>query len=450
MGLETIDFVKAPWGEIDAVLVGLDAKQSARDYYLGKCVLQVHARELWRAAGFASLANYFEIRLGWDPHTTAERARTARALEELPLISQSLREGRIRWSAAREMTRIAEPSTEAKWLTWSVGKNTHAIALAVKARNPGDLPTDPARPENLRMKITLDCGAEEYAVIRQAIRHVRDCLGEAGRELTEAACLKMVLCGGVEQMKLDLTLCPSCRAAGVRVAGEILPIPPALAESAACSAQIAGEDGVVRSRHLPKHIERAVQIRANRKCEVPFCRFRLFCQVHHLRLWSEGGGHSMSLLMNLCSAHHRLHHDGLLLIEGSRQDGFVFRHPDGTEIGKLPAYDRVAAFQNAFQALVFAGLPEGGVREALRVVRERETAGTEEEILTEVTAILTAAAVDGVGGQVAEAAAPYGLEARSLPRPLWDAVGAVAQVSRTKYESQARSMSSFESLGLTA
>src|SRR5688500_18818493 len=103
MELDQIDFETAEWGTIDGLLIGYNAKQSARDYWLGKCAIALECRKIWKnPGGFASLVNYFEIRLGWDPHTTAERLRTAKALEELPMMARELREGRMRWTAVRE------------------------------------------------------------------------------------------------------------------------------------------------------------------------------------------------------------------------------------------------------------------------------------------------------------------------------------------------------------
>lgn len=389
MELEKIRYGRTAWDVIDAALITNDAKQSTRDYWLGRCVVDIARRRLWEPAGFASLANHMEIRLGWDPHTTAERKRTAEALEELSLMAEELRKGRIRWTAAREMTRIALRGTEEAWLEWSRGKTTHAITLAVKSRKPGDLPTDPPDPTLFRVKMAFECTSEEYAFFKAVIAHMRETLGPAGAELSEAALLKLAFAGGIEKMRLDITQCPSCQAAGIRVGGDVVPVESVFADVAKCDAQVVGPDGDIRSRHVPEPVERAVRIRANGTCEVPGCRHRYWCRVHHLKLFSEGGTHSLLNLMLLCDGHHRLHHDGILLIEGSRHDGFSFRHPDGTLIGQLPAYDRAKAFVNAFTALKQGGIPEGQARDALRVVREAACAGTEEDIVAEASRWLT-------------------------------------------------------------
>jgi hypothetical protein len=48
---------------------------------------------------------------GWDGRTVMSRLAAAQKLEQLPLLSKSLREGTVSWSFAREVSRIAEPHT---------------------------------------------------------------------------------------------------------------------------------------------------------------------------------------------------------------------------------------------------------------------------------------------------------------------------------------------------
>ena len=123
--IEAIDFKLAPWTEIDAALIGYDAKVASRDYVLGNGLIDIDERRIWKEAGFASFVNYVEVRLGWDPHTTNERKRTAKALKALPLLSAEMREGRIRYSHVREITRSANAENEQEWIDWSRG-NTRA------------------------------------------------------------------------------------------------------------------------------------------------------------------------------------------------------------------------------------------------------------------------------------------------------------------------------------
>jgi len=126
MELEKISFGKTAWDVIDAALITTDAKQSARDYWLGRCVMDIAERRLW-------------------------------------------------------------DGTEEAWLEWSRGRSTHAITLAVKSRKAGDRPTDPPDPNLFRVKLALECTSEEYAFLKAVILHMRESLGDAADGLSEAA-----------------------------------------------------------------------------------------------------------------------------------------------------------------------------------------------------------------------------------------------------------------------
>lgn len=388
MELEGIDFVNAPWTEIDAALIGYDAKQSARDYWLGKCLLQIDAREIFRAAQFRTLANYMEVRLGWDPHTTSERRRTAMALEQLPLLSQAMRDGQMRWSAAREITRIATPESEATWIEFARGKNVHQIALACKTRHVGQGPGDPPDPTLFKQVLKLECDGEEYALITSIIQQVRDSYGPAGHDMEEAQCLKIALESAVGSYQVQATFCPGCLQAGMLSRNDTIPITATTLETLLCQAQVIGPDGKVRSRHLPSDVERAVRIRAGGRCEVPGCTSRFHIKVHHILLFSAGGTHRLTNLLCVCSVHHALIHNGTLWLEGSRHDELRFSFADGTPIGSVPNQSLAEAFQTAFLALRDGGVAEQRVHDAFLEVRKNSHARTAEEILEQAAPIL--------------------------------------------------------------
>src|SRR5688500_13095629 len=65
--------------------------------------------------GYGSFAEYVERLFGYKPRTTHEKLRVAEALAQLPQLAAALNGGEMTWSAARELTRVATPETEAAW-----------------------------------------------------------------------------------------------------------------------------------------------------------------------------------------------------------------------------------------------------------------------------------------------------------------------------------------------
>jgi hypothetical protein len=73
----------------------------------------------WHAQGFPSCAHWLSYRVGWDLGTARERVRVAKALVELPKVDAALAEGKLSYSKARAITRVATPVIEPKLLQYA-------------------------------------------------------------------------------------------------------------------------------------------------------------------------------------------------------------------------------------------------------------------------------------------------------------------------------------------
>ena len=99
------------------------------------------------------------------------------------------------------------------------------------------------------------------------------------------------------------------------------------------------------------------------------CRGHIWLDLHHIRPWSEGGGHDPSGILLLCGAHHARLHGGLLFIEGTSERDARFTHADGTAYGAPPRPIEVQASAVAFAALRSLGFGETESRQALAAAR---------------------------------------------------------------------------------
>jgi hypothetical protein len=73
----------------------------------------------WYAQGFPSCAHWLSYRVGWDLGTARERVRVAKALVDLPRVDAALAEGKLSYSKARAITRVATPVIEPKLLQYA-------------------------------------------------------------------------------------------------------------------------------------------------------------------------------------------------------------------------------------------------------------------------------------------------------------------------------------------
>jgi hypothetical protein len=83
-----------------------------------------------------------------------------------------------------------------------------------------------------------------------------------------------------------------------------------------------------KTRTIPPALRRALRVR-DPVCRFPGCNQRRFLHAHHVRHWAHGGATDLSNLIQLCSHHHRLVHEGGYTIQAGAGGAVRFKHPDG-------------------------------------------------------------------------------------------------------------------------
>ena len=121
-------------------------------------------------------------------------------------------------------------------------------------------------------------------------------------------------------------------------------------------------------------LKRLVFARAHGRCEVPGCANTRWLDIHHLTRRVDGGRNDEETCFLACSTHHRLLHQGRLIVEGTRSTGLVFKHADGTLYGAAPTPHEGEAAREAHQALRALGL-EAAVARILIAGALRELGG---------------------------------------------------------------------------
>jgi hypothetical protein len=86
-----------------------------------------------------------------------------------------------------------------------------------------------------------------------------------------------------------------------------------------------------KTRIVPTTIRRALWAR-DKGCRFPGCGRKRFVDAHHIEHWSAGGETSLANLILLCTAHHRLVHEGGFRIAKDYRDRWFFKRPDGRAV----------------------------------------------------------------------------------------------------------------------
>ena len=127
---------------IDLALRSIAKRRAALDAEEARWLREAEVAHIWKPLGMVSMLDYLERALGYTPRVALERLRVARALAELPVLTEALAAGALPFSALRELTRVAVPATEAEWCSEAIGKNLREIEELVATHQRGDRPSD--------------------------------------------------------------------------------------------------------------------------------------------------------------------------------------------------------------------------------------------------------------------------------------------------------------------
>lgn len=330
---------------------------------------------------FRSVAHWVSYYCSMAAGTAREHVRVARGLRQMPRVSELMREGRISYSKARELTRLAGRVNEkelcelalemtASQLARTVRSYRQVAGLRLAAEVMRSFTVGEAGDGLTRISVTLP--TEEAALVLTALE--KAARAEVAPEDGAPPCRAEAMVA-ISQSYLSATPTPAAEddhhLVIVQVSAESLaglpaesvpagtchiegagPIEPATAQRLACDAKVApavvGEGGEVlylgRARRTASRAQRrAIRIRDGETCQFPGCTQTRFLDAHHAVPWIRGGQTDIDMLLNLCRRHHTAVHEGGLGI--TRERGrWVFRYADGQEVCELrpPSPGRLA------------------------------------------------------------------------------------------------------------
>ncbi|MEO5509236.1 MAG: DUF222 domain-containing protein [Longimicrobiales bacterium] len=372
----------------------LAAQLDAATYRLLTLLYEFDKRNGWHT-GFRTCAHWLSWRTGMDLGAAREKVRVARALHQLPALSDVMRRGVLSYSKARALTRIATPANESDLLELAMHGTAAHIERIVRAWRTinGNEEADHERQRHEQRELSLLIDAdgsyvlrgrldpEAGALLQRALEMAREELygRHAGRSvgrkvgLSAGGCTTQELAdamglvaeialqhGVADEAGLDDTNEPGSPISGKRAErfqivvhvdhdagmceiGNGVRVSAETSRRLACDAtrvtMTHDRNGTVldvgrRTRTVPPALRRALEHR-DRGCRFPGCGLR-FCDAHHVTHWAAGGATSLNNLVLLCRFHHRLLHEDGYTMSFDGQRNIVFRDPKGECICDAP------------------------------------------------------------------------------------------------------------------
>ena len=372
--------------KLGAEITALCGHIYAKTYRLLELIREFDEKGYWELPGLCSTAHWLNWQCGIGMNAAREKVRVARALPDLPKISEAFRKGEVSYSKVRAMTRVADADNEdylldianhgtayhvegivakyrrAKRLQDAENANfqyemrtvTHYYdddgALILKAR----LPAETGALVLKALDKAMDVGAASAATDVSAETPDPDPDSEPSRHtfpqrradaLAELA--ETYLAHGATDSSAADRYQVVVHVSESFVGGPSGPtktpttshIEDAHHVSAETSRRLACDCSVLglvedtdgeplsigrKSRSIPSAIRRALRIR-DKGCRFPGCTRKAYLDGHHIEHWSDGGETSLDNLVLLCRHHHRLVHEGGFACEKTDDGEVVFR-----------------------------------------------------------------------------------------------------------------------------
>jgi hypothetical protein len=345
--------------EIPLELLERQICQLAGDIAAATCrwlllVAEFDARGGWSEWGVNSCAHWLSWRCGIGLTAAREHTRVARALGALPLVTEGFSTGELSYSKVRAVTRVAQPETEAQLV--EIARHATGAQLDKLVRGyAGVIRTTREHAQIVEEKQSLSCLWGDDGML-----HVKGCLTpEDG-----AALLAALEGAGPEDRSLTLGN-RQAQALGALARGEatagaeiVVHVDAQTLASEQISERCEVEGGPViapetlrrlgcdgalvtilerdgqplsvgrRTRAINPALRRGLKSR-DQGCRFPGCTHTRWLHAHHIRHWVHGGPTAMENLIQLCSHHHHLVHEGGYRVDLDASGQAEFRTPRG-------------------------------------------------------------------------------------------------------------------------
>ncbi len=317
-------------------------------------VAEYDARGGWAEWGVNSCAHWLSWRCGIGLTAAREHTRVARALVGLPLVTERFRTGEFTYSKVRAITRVARPQNEAELV--ELGRHATGAQLdRLVQKYAGVIRATREQAQVAEEKQHLHCAwgddgmlriegrltAEDGAAFLAALEAAdsNDLSVPNGARRAEAL---VALAAGDEPSSPEIVVHVDVATLGAEQihqrceidAGPV--IAPETARRLGCDASlvtIVERDGQPlsvgrRTRAINPALQRALKSR-DQGCRFPGCTHTRHVQAHHIEHWAHGGKTEMSNLIQLCSRHHKLIHEGGYSLDLDPSGAPRFRNPGG-------------------------------------------------------------------------------------------------------------------------
>ena len=374
--------------QLEEALISFSERMNSWEYEYLVLIREFDIRQGWKAWHFNNCAEWLNFKCGISVGTAREKVRVAKALFDLPICSEAFAVGRLSYSKARALTRVANCRTEAQLLEFAlfatasqVEEHCRQLRNAQHKVSTGDanrahkarylsrsiheygsmtisvqLPKEAADlvMKAIEIALVLDTEAEKQDV-QYAAENEDTFFQKQADALVQVA--RGYLAGGADRksstadhyrvmVHVDESALRLQDADGDSAQGSKSDLPIESVRRIMCDASIVpiskdskGDPLSVgrKQRVVSAPMKRALLGR-DKCCRYPGCTHDKWLDAHHVMHWVDGGETSLSNTLLLCSRHHRLLHEGGYTIRRNFEGNWSFRTGRGEVIPDSPMF----------------------------------------------------------------------------------------------------------------
>ena len=354
---------------------------NAANYRWLTLIAEFDRRQGWADNVTQSCAHWLNWKCGIGMGAAREKVRVARALETLPKVAAAMECGKLSYSKAREITRVACSNTEEYLVQIAEHGTAQHVERIVRAfrrcKEAEELSRETRQQQNrflayrydddgsliLNAQLPAEIGALVLKALGAAVEELPKTDVPAGRS-EEPPTLRMRRADAMGLMAETFLKSGAMEANGgdrhqlvVHVDAETLQhrtagcceiedgpsIPAETARRLACDASVVAivedEEGDPlnvgrKTRTISTPLRRLLNAR-DRGCRFPGCANNRYVDAHHVQHWADGGETKPSNLVSLCRFHHHAVHEGGIEVQGLDDGALRFVKLDGTSVDSI-------------------------------------------------------------------------------------------------------------------
>jgi len=370
--------------ELASEICTLAGHINAANHRLLVLIAEFDRRNGWSDSATQSCAHWLNWKCGIAMGAAREKVRVARALENLPKVCAAMECGKLSYSKAREITRVAQPETEDYLLMIAEHGTAQHVEKLVRAyrrcQEAEELSREARQQQSRRVSFrydddgslilncrlpaeagarvmkALDLALEELPPVPDVPAGTSPVPFSARRADALALVAESFLAHGVIEAaggdRHQIVVHVAAETLRDRTAGccEFEHGPSMAAETArrlACDASIVAlienDDGEPlnvgrKTRTISAPLRRVLNAR-DKGCRFPGCANTRYMDAHHIEHWANGGETKPGNLVSLCRFHHHAIHEGGIRIEKLDDGALRFVKANGNGVDSVaPGY----------------------------------------------------------------------------------------------------------------